>query len=84
MTFATLTYCKVKFIYGYDLITAIDKLKVYEMTGCDPSACSTCPMREIEEEIKKKLKEEKEKAEKEAAEAKPEHAEKAETEASKD
>jgi len=27
------------------------------MAGCSPSACSTCPWREIEEQMKKKIKE---------------------------
>ena len=42
------------------------RIEVYEMRcGSD---CSTCPMREIEEEMKKKLKEEKEKKATEGAE----------------
>ncbi len=37
------------------------------MSECSPSACATCPMHELEEKMKKKMKEAKEQAEKEKA-----------------
>ena len=46
------------------------------MSECSPSACATCPWHEIEEKMKKKIKEAREQAEKERAAAEKAKAEK--------